>query len=46
MKSNNLFGKIALLAVTLAATVGLAFASAGEAGINADEAGGSTDPPL
>jgi carbonic anhydrase len=38
MKSNNLVGKIALLAATLAATVGLAFASAGGAGINADEA--------
>jgi carbonic anhydrase len=38
MKSSNLVGKIALLTATFAATVGLAFASAGDAGVGADEA--------
>ena len=38
MKSSNLVGKIALLAATFAATVGLAFASGGGAGVSADEA--------
>ena len=46
MKSNNLLGRIALLAVTLAATTGLAFAPTGGAGINSDAAGGAADPPL
>jgi len=38
MKSSNLVGKIALLAVALATTVGLAFASAEGPGITADQA--------
>jgi len=38
MKSSNVVSRIAVLAATLAATVGIAFASAGGAGISADEA--------
>lgn len=38
MKSRNLTGKLAIAVATLAASVGLAFASAGTAGVGADEA--------
>lgn len=38
MKSRNLTGKLTIAVATLAASVGLAFASAGTAGVGADEA--------
>jgi carbonic anhydrase len=38
MKSNNLVGRIALIAATFAASASLAFASGGGAGVSADEA--------